>query len=106
VLREATTRGVSRNQTAQFSSLWIQDGSYMRLDNLSIGYTFNTDNISFLSRARLYITGQNLFVITNYSGFDPEVRTNTNRGNTPPIGVDYLAYPRPRVFMIGVSLGF
>lgn len=106
VLRYAVNSGVSHEQQAQYSSRWIEDGSYLRLDNLSIGYTVNTNNISFLSQARLYVTGQNLFVITNYSGFDPEVRTNTNRGGTAPIGIDYLVYPRPTVFMLGASLTF
>lgn len=96
---------ISRAQTPQYSSRWIEDGSYLRLDNMNIGYTFN-DDISFFNRARIYVTGQNLFVLTDYTGFDPEVRTNTNQGGTAPIGIDYLAYPRPRVFQLGASLSF
>ncbi|MBW6480633.1 MAG: TonB-dependent receptor [Bacteroidales bacterium] len=106
VLQYAVESGVSHDQQAQFSSRWLEDGSFLRLDNLSIGYNINTNNVSFLSRARVYVTGQNLFVLTNYTGFDPEVRTNTNRGGTPPIGIDYLAYPRPKVFMVGTSITF
>lgn len=106
ILRSALDTPVSRDQTAQFSSRWIEDGSYMRLDNVNIGYTFNTDNLPFIQRARLYVTGQNLLVLTNYTGFDPEVRTNTNQGGTAPIGIDYLAYPRPRVFQFGGSFSF
>lgn len=106
VLRYAVKSGVSHDQQAQFSSRWIEDGSFLRLDNLSIGYSFDTKKSSFLSNARVYITGQNLLVLTKYTGFDPEVRTNTNRGGTPPIGIDYLAYPRPRVFMVGTSITF
>jgi iron complex outermembrane receptor protein len=106
ILKSAINGGVSRSQAAQYSSRWIEDGSYLRLDNLTMGYNFDTPNIPFLSRARFYITGQNLFVITDYTGFDPEVRTNTQKGGTPPIGIDYLAYPMPRVFMIGASLSF
>ncbi|MBZ9630060.1 TonB-dependent receptor [Salegentibacter sp. LM13S] len=97
---------ISRSQTPQISSKWIEDGSYLRLDNLNIGYTLKPGDDSVLKRARFYITGQNLFVITNYSGFDPEVRTNTNAGGTAPIGIDYLAYPRPRIFQLGTSLSF
>ncbi|MDT0688920.1 TonB-dependent receptor [Salegentibacter sp. F188] len=96
---------ISRSQAPQISSRWIEDGSYLRLDNINIGYTINTEN-TVLQRARVYVTGQNLFVITNYSGFDPEVRTNTNQGGTAPIGIDYLAYPRPSVYQLGVSLSF
>lgn len=106
ILRSALDLGMSRGQISQFSSRWIEDASYLRLDNMSLGYTFNTNHIAFLSRARVYLTGQNLFVITGYSGFDPEVRTNVNRGGTAPIGIDYLSYPRPRIFMLGASLAF
>lgn len=106
VLQSAIESGVSSSQTAQYSSRWIEDGSYLRLSNLTIGYNFNVNSIPQLSRARVYVTGQNLFVITNYSGFDPEVRTNTQRGSGAPIGIDYLSYPRPRIFQAGVSLSF
>ncbi|WP_170154531.1 TonB-dependent receptor [Mangrovibacterium diazotrophicum] len=106
VLRSALDLGMSRDQISQFSSRWIQNAGFLRLDNMSVGYTFDTDRVEFLSKARIYVTGQNLFVITDYSGYDPEVRTNTNRGGTAPLGIDYLSYPRPRVFMIGASLSF
>lgn len=106
VLQSAVESPVSREQIPQFSSRWIEDGSYLRLDNINIGYSFNTNNISFLQRARLYVTGQNLLVLTGYTGFDPEVRTNTNTSGTAPIGIDYMAYPRPRVFQFGGSFSF
>jgi TonB-dependent starch-binding outer membrane protein SusC len=108
VLESAISSQTSREQIPQFSSQWIEGASYLRLDNLSIGYSFNTTNISYLSRARIYVTGQNLFVISQYSGYDPEVRTNTNSNKSGPVasGIDYLAYPRPRVFMIGASVAF
>ncbi len=106
VLQSAISNPASGDQIAEFSSQWIEDASYLRLDNLSIGYNFNTQNIDFLSNARVYVTAQNLFVITDYSGFDPEVRTNTNKGKTAAIGIDYLSYPRPRVFLVGASIAF
>ena len=106
ILRSALDSPVSREQIPEFSSRWIEDGSYLRMDNINIGYSFNTNNIQFLKRARIYLTAQNLFVITKYSGFDPEVRTNTNQGGTAPIGIDYLSYPRPRTFQFGGSFSF
>lgn len=106
MLRTALESPVSRDQIPEYSSRWIEDGSFLRLDNISVGYTFNTSNIEFLQRARLYVTGQNLFVITGYSGFDPEVRTNTNQGGTAPVGIDYLSYPRPRTIQFGGSFSF
>jgi hypothetical protein len=84
------------------SDFFVEDGSFIRLQNVSLGYTFNPTK--FISSARLYISAQNLFVITDYSGFDPEVnnqgQNNLNRGD------DYDAYPRARVFTTGVSVRF
>lgn len=97
VLESALTLGASREQVSQYSSQWIEDGSYFRLDNASIGYTFNTDNLKLFNKMRMYITGKNLFVITGYSGYDPEVRTRAE-------GIDYLAYPRPRTFLLGLNV--
>jgi len=99
VLKSALNTGASRTQTAQYSSQWIEDGSYLRLDNLTIGYNFDVNNANFLKKARIYVSGSNLFVITDYSGFDPEVRTRS-------VGIDYLVYPRPRTFLLGLNVTF
>lgn len=106
VLESAISSPTSYAQTSEFSSQWIEDASYLRVEIISLGYTFNTINIDQISRARIYVTGQNLFVITDYTGFDPEVRTNTTSGDNSAIGIDYLQYPRPRVFMVGLSVAF
>jgi iron complex outermembrane receptor protein len=95
VLRSVLTSEASREQNAEFSSRWIQNGSFLRLDNASIGYNFNISS----KKARIYVSGKNLFVITKYTGFDPEV-------STASAGIDYLAYPRPRVFIIGANISF
>ncbi|MCB0643460.1 MAG: SusC/RagA family TonB-linked outer membrane protein, partial [Phaeodactylibacter sp.] len=99
VLESALTSEASREQVAEFSSQWLQSGTFLRLDNASIGYSFDVSGSSAIKNARIYITGRNLFVLTNYEGYDPEVST---RGG----GVDYLAYPRPRVYMIGGNITF
>lgn len=84
------------------SSFFIQDGSFVRLQNLSLGYTLPVKP-AFLRHARVYVSGQNLFLITKYKGFDPEVnnqgQNNLNRGD------DYDAYPRSRMLTVGVNLG-
>lgn len=82
----------------------VEDGSFLRLNNLNIGYTFNrelTRKIG-LSKLRLYATGSNLFIITGYSGYDPEVNIET--GLTP--NIDYNAYPRSRAYTFGAQLTF
>lgn len=84
------------------SDYFIEDGSFIRLQNVAIGYRL--PSTKFLRSARVYVSGQNVFLITKYTGFDPEVnnggQNNLNRGD------DYDAYPRPRTFTVGVQLGF
>lgn len=83
----------------------VEDASFLRLSNVSIGYTFPRQLIrkASLQSLRLYATGSNLFVWTPYTGFDPEVSTMGN-GLTP--GVDYGAYPRSRSFVFGLNITF
>ena len=81
----------------------IEDGSHIRLSNISIGYTLPKKITSKLSvqNLRVYLTGNNLFLWTKYSGYDPEVSTRGS-GLTP--GVDFGAYPRSRTFVFGINL--
>jgi TonB-dependent starch-binding outer membrane protein SusC len=83
------------------SSFFIQDGSFIRLQNVSLGYRIPVSKI--IRSARLYVSAQNLFIITDYEGFDPEVnnqgQSNLNRGD------DYDAYPRARTLTVGLNIG-
>ena len=84
----------------------IEDGSFLRLNTLTVGYTLPkslTRKVG-INNLRFYATGYNLLCITGYSGFDPEVSTRTKTALTP--GVDYSAYPKSRQFVIGVNLNF
>lgn len=83
----------------------VEDGSYLKLNNVTLGYTFPKSILKKLriSKLRLYATGSNLFTWTKYSGFDPEVSTMGN-GLTP--GVDFGAYPKSRSFVLGINLAF
>jgi len=85
-------------------SAFIEDGSFLRMQDLTIGYTFPSKVARKLglSKLRLYASGSNLFILTNYSGYDPEVDIQT--GLTP--GMDYNRYPRNRAFSFGVNLNF
>ena len=105
VLREAVTSGVSRDQAKVFSSRFIEDGSFVRLDNISLGYNFSLPKL-YVSNARIFVSAQNLFTITGYSGADPEVNSEISRTGVAPLGVDYLSYPRARTFSMGVNLSF
>jgi TonB-dependent starch-binding outer membrane protein SusC len=89
-----------------FSSWAVEDGSFLRLNTLTLGYTLPADLSSKLKlkSLRAYATATNVFVITNYSGFDPEVSTRRSTPYTP--GVDYSAYPRNRQFVFGLNFNF
>ncbi|MFY0651781.1 MAG: TonB-dependent receptor [Cyclobacteriaceae bacterium] len=86
------------------NSAVVEDGTYIRLKNVSLGYNIPTNNALGLRNARVYVTATNLFTITNYSGFDPEV--NVFGGNNIGQGVDFGSYPRNRTYTLGVKLGF
>jgi len=113
VLQKALEDGTNADHVPVYSSRWVQNASYFRLDNLTIGYNVPNVGAYGLSRARVYGTVQNVFTITPYDGYDPEVNTNvTGRGlgfrslARPTRGVDYTSYPRPRTFTLGVELSF
>jgi iron complex outermembrane receptor protein len=105
VLVDALTSGVSANQSKTYSSRFIEDGSFFRLDNLTLGYDFKVPTLK-ITNARVYFTGQNLFCITGYSGLDPEVNTDTSGSAKSILGIDYLSYPRARTFLFGVNVTF
>ena len=86
---------------AHFSSYYLEDGSYIKLDNLTVGYTFNLKENKFIRSARIYATGQNLLTITKYSGQDPEVNTT----GVWDAGIDWCSfYPTVATFLVGVNI--
>lgn len=87
------------------SSFYIEDGSYLRLKNITLGYTFNSIVVSDwkVSKVRLYLTAQNLLTVTKYKGFDPEIGSAFWVFNT---GIDRGIYPQARTFMVGVNVIF
>ncbi|WP_088323860.1 SusC/RagA family TonB-linked outer membrane protein [Polaribacter tangerinus] len=84
------------------NSVFIEDGSYVRLKNLSVRYNFK--KLKYFSNIAVVLTGTNLVTLTNYTGPDPEVSTNGNGALNR--GIDYSAFPRPKVFSLGVNLTF
>ncbi len=87
------------------STRFLEKGDFVRLQNLSLGYRVKTQSKN-ISNLRVFVTGQNLFVITNYSGQDPEVNTNKSLNGIPSAGIDYTAYPRARTWTVGASISF
>jgi len=87
------------------STRFLEDADFLRLQNASVIYSIGSVS-NIISDLRLSLTGQNLFLITDYSGFDPEVNTNRAVGGVPSFGIEYAPFPPSRTFMLGVSASF
>ena len=94
------------NNNQRVSDNYIEDGSYIRLQNLSFSYTFPRQWVRnlYLSNVKLYMNIQNLFTITKYSGYDPEV--GSLWGDALKNGIDYNRYPSPRIYTFGINVSF
>lgn len=100
VLKSAIPLGLFTTQYG--SDLWLEDGSFLRFDNLNIGYRFNTKNIKYIDALRISLTGNNLAVITKYTGIDPELSGGFGGNNTGDNGI----YPRTRNIAVGLNVIF
>ena len=97
--------GESPDNALSASTRYLENGDFLRLNNLTFGYTFKKAPW-FFDNARLSVTGQNLFLITDYTGFDPEVNTNKAVDGVPSFGIDYVPYPNSRTFTFGLNVSF
>jgi len=82
------------------SNYWLENGSFARMENLTMGYKVRVGDSKYISDLRFSVTANNLFVITKYSGIDPEIRVDGNGG----LGIDGGIYPRTRNFAVGVNV--
>ena len=99
---EVENESASDFNSYKYSSRFLENGSYLRLDNATLGYTFKKGLIPGVNSLRLYTTANNLFVITGYKGIDPEI----NQGGIAP-GVDTNNfYPKTRTFLFGLNVSF
>ena len=98
-------------QDSHFDTWWVEDGSFIRGSNFILGYNFGKNMVNRVraNKARIYVSVQNLFVITDYSGYDPEVDSflssygqNTNSSQN----LDFFSYPRPRTWNVGLNVTF
>jgi TonB-linked SusC/RagA family outer membrane protein len=88
---------------SRLSSIFLEDGSYLRLQNIQLGYTFK--DVLGLSSLRVYALGQNVLTLTNYSGMDPDLAGDPGWGVTD-MGIDWGSYPTARTFLLGVNVNF
>lgn len=96
------TRKSSGNNGSCTSTFHIEDGSYFRLQNLSVGYTFPNKwfQKAKINNFKIYLQGSNLFTLTNYTGYNPEV---SRRDAAISPGEDYCSYPLARTFTVGLK---
>ncbi len=95
----------NKSQSNKVSSRYLEDGSYFKMRTLSLGYNFELPQYN-LSNVRLFVTGENLFTITNYSGIDPELPSHDDNGTLKVVGVTTTVYPTTRKFLFGINITF
>jgi hypothetical protein len=102
----ATSDPVAAAANKRESSRFIEDGSYLRVKNVTLGYTLQQrfSNKIMLSSIRIYASAQNLFTFTNYGGLDPEVNYSGN--DVRVVGTDFFTFPQARAITLGINLKF
>jgi iron complex outermembrane receptor protein len=95
-VQEATSNAIKA------SSRYLENGDYVKLSNASVSYNIGKIGNTFRN-SRIYLSGQNLLVFTNYSGFDPEVNTVNIKDGLPSLGIEYIPYPSARTVTLGVN---
>ncbi|HVG15695.1 MAG TPA: TonB-dependent receptor [Chitinophagaceae bacterium] len=98
------------NQNARTSTRFLEDGSYLRLKNVMLGYNIPASSLQSLTKGvvssfRVYVSAQNLLTFTNYSGYDPEVGNRTP-GSSLTNGIDFAVYPQPKAYQVGIQVNF
>lgn len=102
-IKDAIGEDVQYSEKGYFSDYYLEDGSYIKLDNITLGYTYKMPENSSIENLRVYLTAQNLLTITKYSGLDPEVDTNS----VWSAGIDYCDfYPTVATVLFGLNITF
>ncbi len=99
----------SNNNSASVSTRYLKDGAFLRLNNITLGYNVSPRALridNWITAIRLSVTGQNLFVVTKYNGYDPEVNTDRTVNGITSYGIDYLGYPKARTLVFGLNVSF
>ncbi|WP_374163853.1 SusC/RagA family TonB-linked outer membrane protein [Arcticibacter sp. MXS-1] len=86
------------------STLYLEKSDFLRLNSVRLGYNFKMNSLKWLQGLGLYVTGQNLFTITNYSGYDPLINSPKANGGNQSLGIDYASYPTAKTFIFGATL--
>ncbi|MFD2563050.1 SusC/RagA family TonB-linked outer membrane protein [Aquimarina rubra] len=103
---DVLTNGESAANAPDVSTRFLEKGDFLRLQTASLGYNWPLSGEGVFKSLRIFATGQNLFVITDYSGLDPEVNVSAPLNGVPTAGIDYTAFPRPRTYTFGLNATF
>ncbi len=93
----------------EVSTRYLENGSFLRMNNATLAYQLSPQKIglnNWMNNIRFSLTGQNLFVITEYTGYDPEINTGSSIGGVQTFGIDRFTYPKPRTFLLGLNVTF
>ncbi|SNY94574.1 SusC/RagA family TonB-linked outer membrane protein [Flagellimonas pacifica] len=108
VTQNVLTSGEAGGASADVSTRFLEKGDFVRMQNATLGYNWPVSGEGLLKSLRLSVTGQNLFLITDYSGIDPEVTVATGDlgSGVPTRGIDWAAFPAPRTITFGINASF
>ncbi|WP_339918951.1 SusC/RagA family TonB-linked outer membrane protein [uncultured Flavobacterium sp.] len=108
VTEEAATSAQAAGDPNSPSTKYLEKGDFLRMGNLTFGYTLKGDALERfkVKSARFYVNASNLFIITSYSGTDPEVDTDKQLNGVPSAGIEYLSYPRDKSVSVGLNVTF
>lgn len=104
VARRYFESGANPANPPQLSSLYLEKSDFIRLNSVRLGYNIKLKKLTWLQGLGVYVTGQNLFTITNYSGYDPLINSPKATGGNQSLGIDYTSYPTARTFIFGATL--
>lgn len=106
VLKKFVDANANPGNQVTVSSLYREKSDFLRLANLRLGNTFSFRQLPWMQSFTLYVSAQNLFTITNYSGYDPLVNTTKNVSGNQSLGIDYATYPAAKTFLLGATIKF
>jgi iron complex outermembrane receptor protein len=94
------------SNSTKVSDRFLESGSYVRLSSATLGYNFNFKKVGWIQMMRLYVSGSNLLLFTNYSGFDPDVSSSADLNGVRAMGIDITNYPKARTVLFGLNVTF
>jgi TonB-linked SusC/RagA family outer membrane protein len=104
VSRKYFESGANPANPPQLSTLYLEKSDFLRLNSARLGYNIKLKKLTWLQGLGVYVTGQNLFTITNYSGYDPLINSPKSSGGNQSLGIDYSSYPTAKTIIFGATL--